>query len=393
MRTWDKGLLVLCCLGMGSAEATEVEWGGQLRPRYEYRSPAGGLGDDTFTSMRARAQMTARVDSGLTAFIQVQDVRLWGEEANTLGDFSADSFDLHQGYIQVDGVAGDQSTLKIGRQAVAFGGQRLVGAVEWTQQGRVFDGLRLGLAPSWGKVDVLAIQLAEATSARHAANAYLTGAYATLTGLPGALDLYGLYNKVSGAGDTDQLTLGARWAAQQERFKYRLEGSYQTGTRGGADVAAFMFGGRVGTKVGKVGLTLWYDYLSGDDDPTDGETKVFDTLFATNHKFYGFADLFLNIPVHTGGLGLQDIALKAALPLAPKLNLGAHLHAFSTAEKGGLKSQRLGEEIDLTLTYKYRPKLALVGGFSHVFAAKSLGLIGRLGEDMDFAYLMTNLSF
>ena len=53
MRTWDKGLLVLCCLGMGSAEATEVEWGGQLRPRYEYRSPAGGLGDDTFTSMRA----------------------------------------------------------------------------------------------------------------------------------------------------------------------------------------------------------------------------------------------------------------------------------------------------------------------------------------------------
>ncbi len=31
-----------------------------------------------------------------------------------------------------------------------------------------------------------------------------------------------------------------------------------------------------------------------------------ETLFATNHKFYGFADLFLNIPRDTAGRGLRD---------------------------------------------------------------------------------------
>lgn len=58
-------------------------------------------------------------------------------------------------------------------------------------------------------------------------------------------------------------------------------------------------------------MTLWYDHLSGDDDPSDGTVRVFDTLFATNHKFYGLADYFLNIPVQTVGRGLQDLALKA----------------------------------------------------------------------------------
>ena len=80
---------------------------------------------------------------------------------------------------------GDHS-LKIGRQMVALGGQRLIGAVEWTQQGRVFDGLQLLLAPSWGQVNLTAIQVAESdsTSGQFADDAYLTGAYATLDQLP-----------------------------------------------------------------------------------------------------------------------------------------------------------------------------------------------------------------
>ena len=55
------------------------------------------------------------------------------------------------------------------------------------------------------------------------------------------------------------------------------------------------------------GVSVGVEYLSGDDDPTDGTYKVFDTLYATNHKFYGFMDYFLNIPVHTFGLGLRDV--------------------------------------------------------------------------------------
>ena len=384
---------LLSLLLLNTAASADVVWGGQIRPRTEFRDPAAG-NNNGFTSMRVRAQMTSRLDNDITTFIQLQDVRLWGEERNTLGDFSADSFDLHQGYIKIGKLAGSSASLTIGRQAISLGGQRLIGAVEWTQQGRAFDGVRLGVMPFWGTVDVIGIQLAEASSAQFTANAYLVGTYATLKKIPaGAVDLFALFNQASGAMETEQTTLGFRYVGKNDKVSYRAEGAFQTGTRAGADVRAFMAGVRAGTKVGKASLALWFDSLSGDDDPTDGEVKVFDTLFATNHKFYGFADLFLNIPVHTGGLGLQDVAFKGSLPVHKKANLAWQIHAFAAAEKGGLDSSRLGEEVDLTLTWKYRPKLAIIGGFSQVFAADGLKALGRLTDDLSFAYLMTNVSF
>ena len=109
-----------------------------------------------------------------------------------------------------------------------------------------------------------------------------------------------------------------------------------------------MLGARLGHGFGGKGsVTLWYDYLSGDGDLGDDTIKVFDTLFATNHKFYGFADLFLNIPVHTGGRGLQDLAIKGAYRVNPEWTLKLDLHSFNMADKGSLTSGHFGEEIDV----------------------------------------------
>ena len=205
----------------------EIVWGGQIRPRYEFRDPFAN-NYDSFTSMRVRTQMVASLDSDVDLMIQLQDVRLWGEEKNTLTDYSADKFDLHQGYVHLKKLGDGDHSLKIGRQMVALGGQRLIGAVEWTQQGRVFDGLQLLLAPSWGQVNLTAIQVTESdsTSGQFADDAYLTGAYATLEQLPsGSLDLYVLYNK-DGAKDTDQVTMGARLAGKKMAYSYRFEGSF-----------------------------------------------------------------------------------------------------------------------------------------------------------------------
>ena len=109
---------------------------------------------------------------------------------------------------------------------------------------------------------------------------------------------------------------------------------------------------------------------------------------------------FLNILVHTGGLGLQDLALKAALPLSDQASLGIHGHSFLTAQKGDLESSHLGEEVDLTLTYKYRPGFAVVAGLSRVIADDSMSRVTRFKNsieewngDMTFAYLMTNTTF
>ena len=372
----------------------EIVWSGQIRPRYEFRDPFAN-DYSSFTSMRVRTQMVASLDSDVDLLIQLQDVRLWGEEKDTLTDYSADKFDLHQGYVHLKKLGDGDHSLKIGRQIVALGGQRLIGAVEWTQQGRVFDGLQLLLAPSWGQVNLTAIQVTESDSpsAQFSDDAYLTGAYATLGQLPSSsLDLYALYNK-DGAKDTDQVTMGVRLVGKKMAYAYRFEGSFQTGQISTQDVSAFMFGGRIGGSLGGLDLTLWYDYLSGDDDLSDDKIKVFDTLFATNHKYYGYADLFLNIPVHTKGLGLQDFALKTAVPLSTRTSLAVHGHSFFTAQKGQLTSSHLGEEVDLTLTYRYRPNVAIVAGLSQVVAADAMAEVKGLTGNMTFAYLSTNATF
>jgi len=375
--------------------AADVSLSGQVRPRYEYRSLLGDT-HDTFTSMRMRVGVKAALERDVGLFIQLQDVRLWGEEANTLGDFQADRFDLHQGYFELNALGGNPVSVRVGRQAIAFGGQRLIGSVEWTQQGRAFDGIRVSATPGKGKVDAIAVRLKDASAAAHTTNAYLLGAYGTVSIRPGtSADVYALYNRESGGADVDQTTFGLRLHGGQGALAYRVEGAYQAGTRAGEDVSASMLGARLGVSAreGKASLTLWYDYLSGDDDPADGKVKVFDTLFATNHKFYGYADLFLNIPDHTGGLGLQDLALKAGVSPSPSLRLSLDFHRLTLAKKGTFASGRLADEVDLTGSYRYSKEVTFVAGASRVSAKESLVLLGRVDDDVLFSYLMVNVAF
>lgn len=385
---------VLLLSGVAGVEGeTEVSVEGQVRPRFEVRDPVGN-GHDTFTSMRVRAAVDARLDRKVSAFIQFQDVRLWGEETSTLGDFRADNLDLHQGYVSFGDVGETSIDVKLGRQEMSLGGQRLIGAVGWAQQGRSFDGIRVSDSPKGGRVDLFLMRLGDATAPSVTENAYLAGGYVTVPlDKRNGLDLYAIYNRVSG-GATELYTLGARLAGRHGSVDYRAEGTYQAGDTPTEDVAAWMAAGRVGFRVSKKAkLTLWADVLSGDADPADGERNVFDTLFATNHKYYGFADLFLNIPAHTNGQGLVDLAVKLSIDAGKGVAVGVDVHHFRLAKKRQLDSARLGEEIDLTVTWKYSKQATIVLGGSYVFQKPALAAIGRLADDLTWAYVMTDVAF
>ncbi len=157
--------LALAGIPASGGVAQEVTFGGQVRPRYEFRDTAG-TGSDGFTSMRVRAHVSATLERQVKVFVQIQDVRLWGEETSTLGDFQADNFDLHQGYVEVQQSPTEALSLRarIGRQEAAFGAERLIGPVGWTQQSRSFDGVRLSAHGGFGTVDVIGFRLAEATA-------------------------------------------------------------------------------------------------------------------------------------------------------------------------------------------------------------------------------------
>lgn len=377
-----------------AAPAQQATVGAQLRPRYEIRDPVAG-GRVTFTSMRMRANIAASLPQGVGAFVQLQDVRLWGEETSTLTDFRADNFDIHQAYIEL---APERAEFRarVGRQEAVFGGERLIGAVGWTQQGRAFDGVRLTATGPLITVDVIGFQLGEASAAPGTSEAFFTGAYATLSDiLGGALDVYALYDRNGGAADSKRATLGVRLTGNRAAVSYRVEGSYQTGTAAAGDIGAFMLGGRAGYAFGggRASVTLWYDYLSGDDTPLDGEISVFHTLFATNHKFYGLADLFTDIPAHTEALGLQDAAVKFAVRPRDDVRLNADLHTFRLAKTGTLPSGHLGEELDLTAHYRYTRNLGTTLGLSYVLQDDAWAAIGRLTDNLTWFYAMVDLTF
>lgn len=376
--------------------AQELKFTGQVRPRYEFRDPAASGMDDAFTSMRVRLGLFATLDEQVSIFVQFQDVRLLGEETNTLGDFRADNFDLHQGYIELIGKNAPWFRTRVGRQEVSYGGERLVGAVGWAQQGRSLDGVRFDVTKDWGTLSVIGFKLAEETAGTIDEDSDLLAAYATMADVgPGALDLYYIFDRTELDGpDIEESTLGARYAWGGE-ITGRVEGSFQVGSRADEDLSAFMFGARVGRRFaeGKAGFTLWYDYLSGDDDPTDGDSKVFNTLLATNHKYYGFADLFLNLPVNTANAGLQDLAAKLSWSPFPTATLGADYHIFRAAKQGALVDAHFADEFDLTITHQYTEHLTITGGLSQVFRVDALEEIGRLDGNMTWVYVMLSAGF
>jgi hypothetical protein len=376
--------------------AQDVTFSGQIRPRYEYLDPVPGATTRSFTSMRTRFALEAQLERGISVFIQPQDVRIWGEEDHPLRDFSAEGFDMHQAYVRIRPESLPWLAATAGRMEAPLGGHRLVGTVDWLPQGQAFDGVGVDVEAGSSSWRGLAYVTRDAAAPSVDEDRGLYGAYGTLGEIgPGALDVYWLYDRLRGDELTNEHFLGARYVFDLDgRITGRAETTLASGTRQDVEVGAFLFGARVGTTFadGRLSVVAWYDYLSGDD-PDTPEVEVFHTLYATNHKFYGLADLFTNIPLHTGGAGLQDLALKLRWQASPTTSAAADLHTFRAAAGTGLVDAHFGEELDLSVAHRYSSDLVATTGLSYVWQADGFAEIGRLTENQTFFYVMVDVRF
>ncbi len=377
----------------------------QVRTRVNHHQGRDGDSGDpshTWVEQRTRLGLGVALQQGPSVFVQIQDVRAWGEELHTLFDYSADGLDVHQAYLDLP-LLTPGLVARIGRQELSYDEQRLIGPVGWTPQGRSFDAVRLRYAPpeaGW-QVDALYAQVLDVEDALGNRSElippnetmFLTGAVARLehelAGQKNALSLYGLAEHRY-RDDLTRATLGLWDKLKLGPVDLRVEGYYQTGEAGDRDISAFLLAGAVGTRVPGVSwlqVTLWADYLSGDDDPTDGTVRAFDTLYGTNHAFYGFADFFINIPAQTQQQGLVDLALKLAATPAPDWRLGLDVHRFLAAEpRGG--PEAFGWEVDGTVTWTPMPQLeAFAGAFLMVPDAGLEAIIG--GDDADLGLYLS----
>jgi hypothetical protein len=404
----------------GPVLSLPITFFGEVRSRTEWDAPGGAASADVFTMLRSR--FGTRVDPvrGLSVTLQLQDSRVLGTEGNRVSS-TVDVFYLNQGYLQlVTPWRGSEIGLRAGRPEIALGNERLVGAVNWSNTGRTFDGARLYLAPPgaagadrWSATAFAAVMEENgrrfggaAPTAAPIPDHLVFGAYASrgAAGKPGA-DLTLLYDggsRYRSYVDANRSTVDARVrAALPLAFRLELEGALQggsqtfvpaTGTATGQSVRAWLAGARASRALGRGTATAGMDLLSGDDTPADGRYTAFSTMFGTNHPFYGLLDLIGDPAATTKERGLRDVFVTAAHPVTTWLAPRAELHRFDLATGA---ERRLGTEADLVAPVRLAAGTTLEFGYALFRAGRAAEVLG-LGTDRSYrkwGYLQLRAGF
>ncbi|GJQ62430.1 MAG: hypothetical protein SCALA702_14830 [Melioribacteraceae bacterium] len=398
--------IILSILFMSSMliAQTDVNFDAQVRVRAELDNKDFNNDNDPsgFTLLRTRIGASFANKSGIEAYIQLQDSRYYGQEMGTMNDLK--NVDLHQAYFKINDLFGLPLDVKGGRMEVIYGTQRLVGAVGWHNVGRSFDGGIVTLKMKNSTIDFFSFQERENFNPGDTADYAFTGLHAKwMVSKNITLQPFFYFQNTVPSENLSRGTLGALINANIEGLAIEAEGAYQFGkitpVATELDIAALMLTANVGYKFNSdynPYLKAGFEMLSGDKDAADSEYGAFNTLYATNHKFYGFMDYFINIPASTFGLGLTDIHVKAGMAPHKKVGLNAAFHLFSSVEDytllNGDTSTSFGTEIDLTAKYAYKDNISFTTGFSF-FSAGDIFKETR-GEDVSYwSYFMTTVTF
>lgn len=146
----------------------QLSFTGQLRPRAELRNGFSTLKPTNnkaaaFISQRTRLMLNYR-SSRLIFQTSVQDVRLWGQDASTITVNDGNRLGLHEAWAEIilsnkkdtsfKRSPLDYFAIKIGRQEIMYDDERLLGNLDWMQQGRRHDALVLKALQGGWQLDI-----------------------------------------------------------------------------------------------------------------------------------------------------------------------------------------------------------------------------------------------
>jgi len=399
-----------------------VVFGIEDQTRFEYRdnnfdfnSGLRTINDDSWLLNRLRLSMQLKPTEWLTFYIQGQDAReIDSDRADIPGLLGAEGdnpFDLRQLYVEIGDAKVSPLSLKVGRQVLLYGDQRLIGPLEWSNISRTFDAVKLrytGKDGLWVDAFVSSVVVIDRFGMDDSdKDSLLSGLYAHIPTL-GIQDteLYALYFDDTNRND-HFLTLGTHWKSIPGKFgpwDYETEFVMQTGKAGGRDLRAFasyIEGGYTFKAPWKPRLGLEYSYGSGDGNAADNKQGAFQNLFPTNHLHYGLMDVFSWSNIH-------DVALHLSAKPTAKLTTSLDYHVLWLADTADIwrranattgvrpanaaASNYAGSELDVLVTYAASSHLTLTAGYSHFFAGDYLNATGA-SSDADFVYLMTSIKF
>ncbi len=324
----------------------------------------------------------------------------------------ADDLGFQNAFLDVILPLGEDSrlTARGGRQELLFGKQRLVSPLDWANTQRTFDGGRAILNAKGVEVQGYWAQLVRVRKSefnRSDAGMDFFGIYATQSLNDGSVDydLYWLalvrdsaaFNGTS--GKEKRHTLGARVGGDPRGtgLQYDVGTGFQFGSLGGQSISAFMVGSLLTYRFSRVKavprVLVGFDFGSGDD-AAGGAVGTFNQLFPLGHAFLGHADVVGRQNVISPSIGTDlepvrglNLALKGHRFWRASINDALYNAGGVVVRAPGASEARLvGDELDLTTTYRFARHFIGQLGYSRFFTGPYLEETGP-SADMGFFYV------
>lgn len=395
--------------------------GGHVRGRVEswhdFGFGAASDDDDLFLLYRMTVHADLHVKDWLRIFVEGKSAYSTNRDlpgGNRQAD--RDSIALEQAFVDLKQAVGSgEGVLRLGRQALSFGKQRLVSPLPWANTLRRWDGTRAIYESQTWRVSGFFTWFAP--TQKYDFNETETdlpfwGLYGTRQfGSSGGIDLYylGFGNHMAptwnGTGGSEtRHTLGSRiWAGGGSPWDFDAEFAYQVGEVGSADVNAYMVGSEAGYTLRSTAWTprlfAGIDVGSGDRR-AGGGVQTFNQLYPLAHAFLGMADVIGRQNVISPSLGILVVP-------SPRTKIGMRSYWFWRAStrdavygaagtpirsgSAGTASE-VGSEVDAWVEHRFDRHLSVLIGYSHFFAGNFIEQSGA-DQDIDFFFAHAQYTF
>ena len=343
--------------------------------------------------------------SGLQVHAVIQNKAIWGASGNQ-------SLNLYEGWVKM--TAKNGLFAQLGRVALAYDDERIIGTNDFAVASKSHDVARLGYEGHDHKAHII-LAYNQNNDNVYNGTYYVNGAqpYKTMQTVwyhydvpkfPLGVSLLfmnmGLQAGTNKLDDWDYKTNSPRTVYQQmyggyvnyhpnhltlEASYYRQAGKTVKPEMGASKIDAWMASVKANiSATDKFGFTVGYDHLSGDDFvpdlyggkfgmPNHEVFRGFAPLYGSNKKFYGIMDYFYESAyAHSFTPGLQNAFIGPYYKPTAKFACRAMYHYMAVATKVANLDRTLGHCIDLQASYQFTKDISLMAGSTQMHGTETM---------------------
>ena len=353
---------------------------------------------NSFLLSRTRLPITFKRD-WLEACVTPQHSGVWGQEGKG-------SFNLYESWVKMSTHSG--LFAQVGRVALDYDDERIIGSDDWAMASSSHDVLRMGYEGHGHKAHVILAYNQNAQVMGNGDTYYVNGAqpYKTMQDMWYHYDMTRptlgaplLFMNI-GMQSAEELTtkktiyqqlVGGYASFTPKRWKAEASFYYQFGhNEFDMKIDAWMASVKASfSPRDNFGFVAGYDYLSGDKlfaVPANGNIGVvqhkvikgFSTVYGSHHQFYGAMDFFY-VSTYLNGFtpGLQNAYFGGFYCPLTGLRLDASYHYFATATELVDMEKTLGHQFELQASYAISRDVKLAVGASFMSGSETMERLKR----------------